>query len=52
LHRRSLINGPALGPLHEASYVVVEDVPGEAWGYGGRKRAARQPEWSLEKRAL
>jgi 4-oxalocrotonate tautomerase len=30
-----------LGPLHEASYVVVEDVPGEAWGYGGRTQASR-----------
>lgn len=33
-----------LGPLHEASYVVVEEVPGEAWGYGGRTQAARAAE--------
>ena len=30
-----------LGPLHEASYVVVQDVPAEAWGFGGRTQAAR-----------
>ncbi|HEX2554813.1 MAG TPA: tautomerase family protein [Microvirga sp.] len=30
-----------LGPLHDASYVIVQDVPAEAWGFGGRTQAAR-----------
>jgi len=30
-----------LGPLHEASYVIVDEVPAAAWGYGGRTQAAR-----------
>ena len=31
-----------LGPLHEASYVHVHDVPADAWGYGGRSQAQRR----------
>ena len=31
-----------LGPLHEASYVHVHDVPADAWGYGGRTQAQRR----------
>lgn len=31
-----------LGPLEEASYVVVQEVPASDWGYGGRTQAARQ----------
>ena len=30
-----------LGPLHEASYVVVQDVPAASWGYGGRTQEDR-----------
>jgi 4-oxalocrotonate tautomerase len=31
-----------LGPLEEASYVVVQEVPASDWGYGGRTQAARK----------
>ena len=31
-----------LGPLHEASYVVVQEVPAGDWGYGGRTQAQRK----------
>ena len=31
-----------LGPLEEASYVVVQEVPATDWGYGGRTQAARK----------
>ena len=31
-----------LGPLEEASYVVVAEVPATDWGYGGRTQAARK----------
>lgn len=31
-----------LGRLDPASYVVVQDVAGEAWGYGGRTQASRR----------
>jgi 4-oxalocrotonate tautomerase len=30
-----------LGRLHEASYVIVDEVPAAAWGYGGRTQADR-----------
>ena len=30
-----------LGPLHETSYVQVQDVRAAAWGYGGRTQEAR-----------
>lgn len=30
-----------LGGLHPTSYVVVHELPGEAWGYGGRTQAQR-----------
>jgi 4-oxalocrotonate tautomerase len=31
-----------LGPLEEASYVVVRELPATDWGYGGRTQAARR----------
>jgi 4-oxalocrotonate tautomerase len=31
-----------LGPLAEASYVVVQEVAATDWGYGGRTQAARR----------
>jgi len=31
----------ALGSLHHASYVVVEEVPADAWGYGGHTQERR-----------
>jgi 4-oxalocrotonate tautomerase len=31
-----------LGPLAEASYVIVHELPAEDWGYGGRTQAARR----------
>jgi 4-oxalocrotonate tautomerase len=30
-----------LGPLHEASYVVVEDVSADSWGYAGQTQEHR-----------
>ena len=30
-----------LGALHPASYVVVDEIAADAWGYGGRTQAAR-----------
>jgi 4-oxalocrotonate tautomerase len=31
-----------LGPLEEASYVIVQEVPATDWGYGGRTQAQRK----------
>jgi 4-oxalocrotonate tautomerase len=31
-----------LGPLEEASCVVVQEVPASDWGYGGRTQAGRK----------
>jgi 4-oxalocrotonate tautomerase len=31
-----------LGPLHEASYVIVQEVAAADWGYGGRTQAQRK----------
>jgi 4-oxalocrotonate tautomerase len=31
-----------LGPLAEASYVIVRELPAGDWGYGGRTQAARR----------
>lgn len=31
-----------LGPLDEASYIIVRELPAEDWGYGGRTQAARR----------
>jgi 4-oxalocrotonate tautomerase len=31
-----------IGPLAEASYVVVQEVPATDWGYGGRTQAERK----------
>ena len=31
-----------LGPLEEASYVIVRELPAPDWGYGGRTQAARR----------
>ncbi len=33
--------GQALGPLHEESYVLVHEVPGSAYGYGGLSQEHR-----------
>ncbi|HEV2557155.1 MAG TPA: tautomerase family protein [Microvirga sp.] len=30
-----------LGPLNEASYVIVEEVPADSWGYGGQTQEYR-----------
>ncbi|TMH33387.1 MAG: 4-oxalocrotonate tautomerase [Betaproteobacteria bacterium] len=30
-----------LGQLHPASYVVVDEIAADSWGYGGRTQAAR-----------
>lgn len=30
------------GPLPEASYIVIHDIPAGNWGYGGLTQAARQ----------
>lgn len=30
-----------LGPLHEASYVIVNEVPAHAWGFAGRTQEHR-----------
>ena len=30
-----------LGPLHEASYVTIQDVAADSWGYGGRTQEDR-----------
>lgn len=32
----------ALGPLAEASYVIVRELPAGDWGYGGQTQAARR----------
>jgi 4-oxalocrotonate tautomerase len=34
--------GTLLGGLHPASYVVVDEIAADAWGYGGRTQAARR----------
>ena len=31
-----------LGPLAPASYIVIDELPAESWGYGGRTQAARR----------
>lgn len=31
-----------MGPLAEASYVIVQEVPATDWGYGGRTQAERK----------
>jgi len=33
--------GQLLGPVHPASYVVVQEQPMAHWGWGGRSQAAR-----------
>ncbi|WP_205665078.1 tautomerase family protein [Caldimonas tepidiphila] len=33
-----------LGPLHPASYVVVQELPATAWGWGGRTQHGRRLE--------
>ncbi|WP_153147159.1 tautomerase family protein [Dechloromonas sp. H13] len=32
-----------LGPLPEASYIVIQEVPATDWGYAGLTQAARRP---------
>jgi 4-oxalocrotonate tautomerase len=39
--------GEVLGPLHEASYTVVQEIPSDAWGYGGLSQHHRQAEREL-----
>jgi 4-oxalocrotonate tautomerase len=34
--------GVALGRLHPTSYIVVQQIPADAWGYGGQSQAARR----------
>lgn len=34
-----------LGRLDPASYVIIDEVPGSDWGYGGRTQAQRRLEW-------
>lgn len=34
--------GAALGRLHPTSYTVVQQLPAEAWGYGGKSQASRR----------
>lgn len=34
--------GAVLGPLAPASYIVIDELPAESWGYGGRTQAARR----------
>lgn len=31
-----------LGPLETASYIVIDEVPAESWGYAGRTQQARR----------
>jgi 4-oxalocrotonate tautomerase len=31
-----------LGSMAEASYVIIHELPAEAWGYGGQTQKARQ----------
>ncbi|WP_342361502.1 tautomerase family protein [Terrarubrum flagellatum] len=33
--------GATVGPLHEASYIVVDEVPAANWGFGGRTQEER-----------
>lgn len=35
------------GPLPEASYLVIHEMPAGNWGYDGRTQAARQPTRAL-----
>jgi 4-oxalocrotonate tautomerase len=30
-----------VGPLQEACYVVIDDIPADSWGYDGKTQAAR-----------
>ncbi|MCV2353476.1 4-oxalocrotonate tautomerase family protein [Paucibacter sp. B2R-40] len=34
--------GVVLGRLHPTSYIVVQQVPADAWGYGGQSQAQRK----------
>nr|WP_316641538.1 4-oxalocrotonate tautomerase [uncultured Roseateles sp.] len=40
--------GEQLGPLHPASYAVVQQLPATAWGYGGRSQRARRLQFETE----
>lgn len=35
------VMGRLLGPLHDASYVVIDEVPASAWGFGGNSQEHR-----------
>ena len=39
LHRQ--LSSPGM-PLHEASYVIVRELPADSWGYGGVTQLARR----------
>lgn len=39
LHRQ--LSSPG-APLHEASYVIVRELPADSWGYGGLTQLARR----------
>jgi 4-oxalocrotonate tautomerase len=30
-----------VGTIQEACYVVIDDIPADSWGYGGKTQAAR-----------
>lgn len=40
--------GTLLGGLHPASYVIVDELAADAWGYGGRTQAARKAQAATE----
>lgn len=37
-----------VGPIQEACYVVIDDIPADSWGYGGKTQAARAASKSIE----
>ncbi len=41
--------GAVLGPMAPASYIVIDELPAESWGYGGRTQAARRAGWLRER---
>jgi len=43
-----LLLGEQLGPLHPASYAVVQQLPASAWGYGGCSQLARRQQVAVE----
>jgi 4-oxalocrotonate tautomerase len=49
LQRQLGTNG---NPLHEASYVIVRELPATDWGYGGMSQAARRAQQSAATAAV